>query len=82
MTRQLCLVFIPALVVILQNAEMKKGSPLTESEVVNICDEATCIVLPFDIAMKNERERGIETSLLKTVGTNSSSFVLYYRNDF
>ena len=58
MTKQLCLVYIPALVVILQNAEMKKGSPLTESEVLKICDEATCIVLPFDIAMKSEMERG------------------------
>lgn len=58
MMEELCLVFIPALSVVLQSAEMNKGSPLTEPEVLKIRDEATCIVLPFGVALKAENERG------------------------
>jgi hypothetical protein len=58
MTEQLCLVFIPALSVALQSAETNKGSPLTESEVLKIRDQATCVAVPFDVALDMENERG------------------------
>ena len=57
-TDPICLVFIPALVVILTAAESKKGSPLTEEEVVNIRDKATCMAVRFSVALKMEEERG------------------------
>ena len=58
MTEQLCVVFIPALSVALQSAEANKGSPLTESEVFNVRDQATCVADPFDVALDMENERG------------------------
>lgn len=58
MKEQLCLVFIPALSVVLQNAETNKGSLLTESETLKICDSAMCVAVPFDVALDMERERG------------------------
>lgn len=60
MTEQLYLVFIPALSVVLQNAEKAKGSPLTEPEVLSIRDQATCIALTFEAAMEMEDARGFE----------------------
>ncbi|MBC3948463.1 hypothetical protein [Pseudomonas folii] len=57
-TDPLCLVFVPALVVVLSAAEKSKGSPLTEAEVVDIRDRATCIALSFDTALKMEQARG------------------------
>lgn len=60
MTEQLYLVFIPALSVVLQNAEKAKGSPLTDSEVFSIRDQATCIALTFEAAMEMEEARGFE----------------------
>lgn len=41
-------VFIPALVVLLLDAERRKGSPLTEEEVLHIRDKGVCIVLPVE----------------------------------
>ncbi|TVT80131.1 hypothetical protein FPT12_23775 [Pseudomonas sp. H3(2019)] len=58
MKEQLCLVFIPALSAVLQNAETNKGSSLTESEALKIRDSATCVAVPFDVALDMERERG------------------------
>lgn len=58
MTEQLCVVFIPTLAAALQRAETDKGSPLLESEVLEIRDHATCVAIPFDIALEMERERG------------------------
>ena len=58
MTEQLCVVFIPALSVALQSAETKKSFPLTESEALNIRDQATCVAVPFDVALDMESERG------------------------
>ena len=58
MTEQLCVVFIPALSVALQSAETNKGSPLTESEVLKVRDQATCVAVPFDVALDMENERG------------------------
>lgn len=58
MTEQLCVVFIPALSVALQSAETNKGSPLTESEALKVRDQATCVAVPFDVALDMENERG------------------------
>ncbi|RON45982.1 hypothetical protein [Pseudomonas frederiksbergensis] len=58
MTEQLCVVFIPALSVALQSAETNKGSPLTESEALKIRDQATCVAVPFEVALDMENERG------------------------
>ncbi len=41
--------FIPALVVILKAAEDKKGSPLTEQEVIEFRDASACIMLPLSV---------------------------------
>lgn len=57
-TDPLCLVFVPALVAVLSAAENSKGSPLTEAEVVDIRDRATCIALSFDTALEMEQARG------------------------
>jgi hypothetical protein len=54
----LCLVFVPALAAVLRAAEDKKGAPLTEAEVCEIRDAATCIALPFSTALAMEEERG------------------------
>ncbi|AZC27427.1 MULTISPECIES: hypothetical protein [Pseudomonas] len=58
MTDQLCLVFVPALVAVLLNAETTKGMPLTEAEVLEIRDSAACIALPVEVALSMENERG------------------------
>jgi hypothetical protein len=55
---QLCVVFIPALSVALQSAETNKGSLLTESEAFKIRDQATCVAVPFDVALDMENELG------------------------
>lgn len=36
----------------------KKGTPLTELEVCNIRDQATCIAVTFATALAMEQERG------------------------
>jgi hypothetical protein len=54
----LCLVIVPALVAILLNAERKKGSPLSEAEVIGIRDSAQCIAMPASAAAAVEAERG------------------------
>ncbi|WP_237683119.1 MULTISPECIES: hypothetical protein [unclassified Pseudomonas] len=57
-TDPLCLVFVPALAAVLQAAEDKKGTPLTEAEVCEIRDRSTCVALPFSAALAMEEERG------------------------
>lgn len=52
------LVHVPALVAVLLNAENKKGSPLTEKEVIEIRDSSQCMVMPLDVAEKVAEERG------------------------
>lgn len=54
----LCLVFIPALITVLYAAEKRKGAPLTEKEVIDIRDKASCMALPFSVALKSEKDRG------------------------
>jgi hypothetical protein len=58
MTEQLCIVFIPTLSAALKRAEADKGSPLSESEVLEVRDHATCVAVPFDVALQMESERG------------------------
>lgn len=57
-TEPLCLVFVPALAAVLTAAESKKGAPLSEVEVCNIRDQATCIAVIFSTALAMEQERG------------------------
>lgn len=51
-------VFIPALVVLLLDAERRKGSPLTEEEVLHIRDKGVCIVLPVEKVNGLDKTRG------------------------
>lgn len=49
---------IPALIAILLNKEREKGSPLTEAEVIEIRDNAICMMLPASVKMQMEESRG------------------------
>ncbi|WP_447838963.1 hypothetical protein [Aeromonas salmonicida] len=49
---------IPALVAILLSKEREKGSPLTENEVLEIRDNAVCMMLPISAREKMEESRG------------------------
>ncbi len=51
-------VFMPALVMLLLDAERSKGSPLTEAEVHAIRDQAAVILLPARIAQQMPEKRG------------------------
>ena len=51
-------VFVPALVVVLQQAENAKGEPLTKAEVSKIRDEAACVNMTPDDAAKLQESRG------------------------
>jgi hypothetical protein len=55
---QLIPVFIPALVAILLNAERKKGSPLTEQEVLDIRDGCVYMMMPVEHAIALDAQRG------------------------
>lgn len=57
-TDPLCLIFVPALVALLKAAEERKGSPLSEPEVLEIRDNATAMAVPFSAAFAMEEERG------------------------
>ena len=57
-TEPLCLVFVPSLSALLTAAESKKGAPLSEVEVCNIRDQATCIAVTLSTALVMEQERG------------------------
>jgi len=56
----LCLICIPALVTLLKAAEDRKGSPLSEAEVLEIRDNATAMAVPFSVAFALEKDRGYE----------------------
>ncbi len=51
-------VFIPALVVLLHDAERRKGTPLTESEVLAIRDRGVCIMMAVERAIALDEKRG------------------------
>ena len=55
---QLIPVFMPALVVLLTHDERKKGSPLTEQEVLAIRDRGICMMLRVEHAIHLDKERG------------------------
>lgn len=54
----LVLVFVPALAVVLKASEEAKGTPLEETEVLNIRDKAVCMTVRFSVALKMEESRG------------------------
>ena len=56
----LVMVPVPALVALLKHAEDQKGSPLTQTEVLEIRDEATCIVVPLARAVEMTEARGYD----------------------
>ncbi len=45
---------------VLLKAETDKGMPLTESEVVKIRDNASCIAMPISVKLKVEESRGYQ----------------------
>ncbi|MBI1676320.1 hypothetical protein [Shewanella sp. DW31] len=51
-------VLVPALVAVLLNKEHEKGAPLTEKEVLEIRDNAVCIMMPVSVISKMEESRG------------------------
>jgi hypothetical protein len=55
---QLIPVFIPALVVLLHNLERKKGSPLTEQEVLDIRNQGVCMMMRVEQAIALDEKRG------------------------
>lgn len=50
--------FIPALILLLKNAEDGKGAPLTENEVLTIRDGATCLMMTRSQAEAMDASRG------------------------
>ena len=55
---RLILTPVPALVAVLWHLEEKKGSALTEPEVIAARDAATCIAMPADAHQAVVAERG------------------------
>lgn len=49
---------VPALVAVLLNKEKEKGSPLSESEVIDIRDSAACIMGSSNEVQELEKTRG------------------------
>lgn len=50
--------FIPALALLLRQAEQAKGSPLTRAEVLQVRDKGTCMMLRSSVALEMEEKRG------------------------
>lgn len=55
---QLIPVFIPALILLLVDAERRKGSPLTEQEVLDIRDNGVCMMMRVEHAIALDEKRG------------------------
>lgn len=51
-------VFMPALIVLLENARTKKGSPLTKEEVLAIRDNGVCLMMKTSQAIQLDNRRG------------------------
>lgn len=66
-SEDLLIVPIPALCAILVNLEEKKGSALTESEVLAARDKAVCMVVPRSAAQAMEERRGYRDLVLEDV---------------
>jgi hypothetical protein len=58
---------VPALCLLLLNLEKQKGSPLTETEVLEARDKAVCIALPASVAKAMEEGRGYRDLNLEDV---------------
>ncbi|MCD1125150.1 hypothetical protein LPW36_03760 [Jinshanibacter sp. LJY008] len=54
------LIFMPALIVLLINAQKTKGEPLTQNEVEAIRDNAVCIALPSGSNAMMAEKRGYD----------------------
>lgn len=54
----LVLEFSPPLIALLQAAERSKGGPLTEEEVLDVRDNATCIRVQRSLAEAMAQQRG------------------------
>lgn len=54
----MAMVFIPALVAVLESKEQETGRELTRDEVESIRDNATAIALPEEIAVDMTNSRG------------------------
>ena len=54
----LVVVFVPALVAVLHQAETEKGEPLSEEEVIAIRGSAVCITVRHSQAQAMESKRG------------------------
>ncbi len=54
----MAVVFIPSLIALLMQAERQKGSLLTQQEVEEVRDNATCVSVPDEIARHLEPSRG------------------------
>ena len=50
--------FVPALALLLRQAEEAKGSPLTRAEVLQVRDKGTCMMLRSSVALEMEEKRG------------------------
>jgi hypothetical protein len=55
---QLIPVFIPALTLLLVDAERRKGIPLTEQEVLDIRDKGVCMMMRVEHAIALDEKRG------------------------
>ncbi len=51
-------VFVPALIVLLINAEKEKKTALTEDDVIKIRDHGACIMMKTSDAIKVDEKRG------------------------
>jgi hypothetical protein len=51
-------VFMPALIVLLENARVKKGSPLTKDEVLAIRNSGVCMMMKTSMAIQLDNRRG------------------------
>ena len=58
---------VPALCLLVLNLEKQKGSPLTETEVLEARDTAVCIALPASAAKAMEESRGYRDLNLEDV---------------
>ena len=58
---------VPALCLLLLKLEEKKGSPLTEVEVLEARDKAVCMALPQSVAKAMEEKRGYRDLILEDV---------------
>jgi hypothetical protein len=57
-SKGLLIVPVPALVAVLLNKENEKGSALTETEVLEIRDNAVSIAMPVDVKEQIDESRG------------------------